>query len=159
MEDTEYPQSILNLSQKIKSYDEKVDNDVEYSVVSHFDHQLLLQKCIPSSPIYESGIDLDLLCKCIFRPDEWWVNRNLLCDALKSFGRVQGFKPSIKYHTIRCNRYGDKEYKRNYRGAGLHVACLFCLNIKAMYNPIMTSKTTDKSSNRPNWSGPCKNHT
>ena len=74
LEDIEYPESILNLSQNIKSYDEKLDDDVEYSVISHFDHRLLLQKCIPSSPTYESGMDLDLLCKCLFRTDEWWAN-------------------------------------------------------------------------------------
>ena len=151
-----FPESIENLSKKVKEYDARVDKDVEYDVVSQFNQKLLFQICLPSSAMYDDGIDIDVLCKCIFRPDEWWSNRQLLVDALTSFGKVKGFKPTIKHNAIRCNRYGEKEYIRNYRGAGLQVACNFSLNVKTMYNSTVANTKTNKTKSKPNYSQPCK---
>ena len=57
-----YPESIENLSKNLKQYDAKVDDDIEYRVVSQFNPKLLLQICLPSSPMYDNGIDIDVLC-------------------------------------------------------------------------------------------------
>ena len=134
---------------------------MEFVLVNHFDEKILLQTCLPSSPNYDPSVNLDIFCKALFPPDEWWTNRKMLYNAIKSFGKIQGFLPTIKHSTIQCNRFGQKEYKMNYRGSGLQMQYKFCLNLKAMHNPVVVSKTTKRSSgptkkNRPNWSGPCK---
>ena len=62
--------------------------------------------------------------------DEWWNTRDDLVIALKLFGDLKGFYPTLKNGAIRCNRFGDKEYIRNFTGGGFNVNAHFSSTLK-----------------------------
>ena len=105
----EYTPSAL-FSQSLKVVDDSSDVDI----VVQYNHTLLESKCKRSSKEYDASLDLDLIVKEIFRPDEWWESRELLRISLIQFGSMSGFQPIIAKNTIKCSREGAKEYKRHY---------------------------------------------
>ena len=126
---------IINLCSELKSYDVHDDGNYVTNVVSGFNTTLLFKKLTRSSDLFDVDIDIDELCKELFRAEEWWANRDLLFNALVAFGEMKGFRVAKKHAYIKCNRYGKKEYIRNYEGGGLCVECNFIFNLKALHNP------------------------
>ena len=80
--------------------------------------------------------------------DEWWRNRDDLVNALRLFGDLKGFYTVLKNGTIWCNRYGDKEYVRNFAGGGLQCECTFMFNIKARFNPKKSNRNANTTLNK-----------
>ena len=96
-----------------------------------------------SSPEYDSSnLDLDIIVRELFQPEEWWKNPDLLYESLAHYGTIRGFSPrvSTSYGTITCNREGEKDYARTYSGGGLKTGCPFLFNLKTMHNPMIYPK-------------------
>ena len=138
----EAPKELL-LALQLKQIDELLDTegDTMISYVVSFNESLLQKKCMKSSTHYDPHIDLNLLVRHTFPPNEWWANRGLLLDAVKHFGKLLGFHAIIKRNNIQCNCYRKQEYTRSYESGQLRVECTFNLNIKALYNPKLEPKT------------------
>ena len=134
------PPKELLLASQLKQTDEFIKEDgvtqIAY-VVSFF----RCSKCIKFSADYNPCIDLNLLVRHIFSPDQWWANRTLLLDALRDFGKLFGFHPVVKHNNLQCNRYRKKEYSHSFQSGQLKRECTFNLNIKAYYNPKSVPKT------------------
>ena len=96
---------IINLCSELKSYDVHDDGNYVTNVVSGFNTTLLFKKLTRSSDLFDVDIDIDELCKELFRAEEWWANRDLLFNALVAFGEMKGFRVSKKHASIKCNRY------------------------------------------------------
>jgi len=126
---------VIDLCTELKSYDEHDNGKSITNVVSGFNTQQLFKKLTRSSNLFDVDIDIDELCKELFCAEEWWANRDLLFNALVSFGEIKGFRVAEKHAYIKCNRYGKKEYIRNDESGGLCVECKFILNLKALHNP------------------------
>jgi hypothetical protein len=94
-----------------------------------------------SSTHYDPEIDLNLLVRNTFPPNEWWANRALLLDAVKHVSKLLSFRAILKRNNIQCNCYGKQEYAQSYESGPLHCKCTFNLNIKAFYNPKLEPKT------------------
>ena len=90
---------IIDLCAELKSYDEHDDGKSITNIVSGFNTQLLFKKLTRSSDLFDVDIDIDELCKELFRAEEWWANRDLLFDALVSFGEIKGFRVAKNMHT------------------------------------------------------------
>jgi len=118
------------LSQEIKEYEELDDGNTITNIVVSFNSNLLYSRYKPSSPTYDASIDIDVLCTEIFCVDEWWNTRDDLVCALKLFGDLKGFYPTLKNGAIRCNRFGDKEYIRNFMGGDFNVNAHFSSTLK-----------------------------
>jgi len=138
---------IIDLCAELKSYDEHDDGNSLTNIVSGFNTQLLFKKLTRSSDLFDVDIDIDELCKELFRAEEWWANRDLMFNALASFGKIKGFRVAKKHAYIKCNRYGKKEYIINYEGGGLCVECNFIFNLKALHNPKSGPKRGGMSAN------------
>ena len=113
------------ISQEIKKYEEYDNDDTVTNIVVSFNSNLLHSQCKPSSHTYNASIDIDVLCTQIFCVDEWWNTRYDLVLALKLFGDLKGFYPTIKNDAICCYRYGDKEYIRNFAGGDFNANAHF----------------------------------
>ena len=121
--DLEGQEESTSKEERLAAQLKEVDEDL---VIIAFNDTLLRRKCLASSEHYDESIDLSALIEAIFRPNEWWATRDLMYEALKKCGLVQGFTPKILSNTFRCNRSGEKEYKRtNYSAGKLQVGCPF----------------------------------
>ena len=125
------PPKKLLLASQLKHTDEFIEEDgvTQIAYVVTFNSGLLRSKCIESSANYDSCIDLNLLDRHIFSPDQWWANHTLLLDALRDFGKLFGFCPVVKHNNLQCNRYRKKEYSCScYQSGQLKRECTFNLN-------------------------------
>jgi hypothetical protein len=134
------------LALQLKQNNEFVDTDstdgmTMISYVVSFNDSFLRKKCMKSSTHYNPKIDLILLVRHTFPPNEWWTNRALLLDAVKHVSKLLGFCAILKCNNIQCNCYGKQEYAQSYESGPLLVECTFNLNIKAFYNPKSKPKT------------------
>ncbi len=134
------------LALQLKQNNEFVDSDstdgvMAISYVVSFNDSLLRKKCMKSWTHYNPEIDLNLLVRNTFPPNEWWANRALLLDAVKHVSKLLGFHAILKHNNIQCNCYGKQEYARSYESGPLCCKCTFNFNIKAFYNPKSEPKT------------------
>jgi hypothetical protein len=81
------PSKELLLASRLKQTNEYIKEDgvTQIAFVVSFNSGLLRSKCIKSSANYNPDINLNLLVRHIFPPDQWLANRTLLLDALRDF--------------------------------------------------------------------------
>ena len=131
-----------NCPSAIFAHDLKSYEDSENPVVIGYNCSIMEKKCMQLSSEYDSNLDLDIIVRELFQSEEWWKSRDLLSESLTHFGTIRGFTPSIRKGIIICNRSGDKNYARTYRGGGLQTGCPFLFNLKTMHNPWCIRKNT-----------------
>ena len=88
--------SLLALALEIKM----VDDSSDVSVVTGFNTQLLRRKCLRSSDLYNSTIDLDQVGKELFISNQWWSSKKMLMQAVKDFGKLVGVKPTTNHNHV-----------------------------------------------------------
>ena len=78
-----------------------VDNLSGVDIVVSYDHTLLELRRKRSFQEYDVSLDLDLIAKELFQPDEWWQSRELLRHFLSQFGAIYDFHPILDKNSIR----------------------------------------------------------
>ena len=86
----------LLLISQLKQTDEFINEDggTHILFLVSFNSRLLWLKCIKFSANYNPDIDLNLLVRHIFPPNQWWANCTLLLDALRDFSKLLGLELS-----------------------------------------------------------------
>jgi hypothetical protein len=95
-----------------------------------FDGLLLRTKCMKLTAHCDPDINLDHLVRENFSPNQLWVSCNVLCNALKQFGKLHGFYPIFNRNTIRYNSYGCQDCCHTYQSGQLRVGCTLTLTSK-----------------------------
>ena len=60
----------------------------------------------------------------MFRPDEWRKDKNLILDAMKDFGKVQGFKPTTEKTQLDAIILVQRNMRRNMKVGGFRLAAI-----------------------------------
>ena len=60
----------------------------------------------------------------MFCPNEWWKDKNLILDAMKDFGKVQGFKPTTEKTQLDAIVLVQRIMRRNMNVGGFRLAAI-----------------------------------
>jgi hypothetical protein len=87
------------IESQLKQMEQKANMGCEttLSYVVSFKNALLCTKCIKSSPQYDSEMDLNVLVREIFTPNQWWASRSVLFEAVNTFSLLLSFRPILKH--------------------------------------------------------------
>jgi hypothetical protein len=87
------------IKSQLKQMEQKGNMSCEtaLSYVVSFNNALLCTKCIKSSSQYDLDMDLNVLVREIFTPNQWWASRFVLCEAVNTFSLLLSFHPTLKH--------------------------------------------------------------
>ena len=137
--------------------------EITEEMVTSFNHKLFFETCNLTSKTYNAELcNFELIGDHIFKPQETWVNRELVKRVAVAISKIEGWEVACEKTTVSCNRSG-KERIRSVTGVArptqagpLKTKCSWSVKLKALVTSsyIPRKSATNKLQYKDDWDKP-----